>query len=517
MILSSFSFLVLGEESEAVIEPEIITVNRDKALYKLNVHDTEVFDYAIDLEKEHEVFFEIENNNILTVDYDESKFSVNAKQAGETSITILVKIVDENKSYTKVLNFKVIEQLGTVTFNEENFYLIRGLYFDVDYDLTPDEFDRSRIVWESSNNAVASVAGGRVTGHKVGSTTITATLDGKVSSMTVYVTVPLKKIEFNPTSVSVLIDETLPLPSLIYVPYDTTIHKNPTYTVDDSSILSLENGIIKGLREGQTTITASVRNITTTLHVTVKRKNVISDTHLFILEKQKADDSGLYFEVRDFEKLQRDQFELMLPTEDVLEYMENREETKVFIKLEPQFLSSGLSNMKSFIIEKDILLQLGAQKIEFIFVDETMNPVFNARFNARHKNNFNLNFQLTQIDQNDALMSLVKNTHSHKLVFLDALPLDFEFSIHESYLESQQGQYHYIYAVNNDALSDTGQKVQIEDGMLDLLVEHQTQVISLSSISLSKDMWVVYTLIVMVVGVVAAITGKNLHKLRKKD
>ena len=80
-----------------------------------------------------------------------------------------------------------------------------------------------------------------------------------------YVNDSLKSVAFNEDAIELAINETMPL-SATTNPANYAV----VYSVDDPSVISLENGVVKGLKTGVANVTATVGAISDTIEVTVK-------------------------------------------------------------------------------------------------------------------------------------------------------------------------------------------------------------------------------------------------------
>ena len=80
-----------------------------------------------------------------------------------------------------------------------------------------------------------------------------------------YVNESLKSVAFNEDAIELAINETMPL-SATTNPANYAV----VYSVDDPSVISLENGVVKGLKTGVANVTATVGAISDTIEVTVK-------------------------------------------------------------------------------------------------------------------------------------------------------------------------------------------------------------------------------------------------------
>lgn len=119
------------------------------------------------------------------------------------------------------------------------------------------------ISWSSSNNSIATVSNGRITGIAEGTAVITATTrDGnKTASITITVTkggstvVPVTGISITncPGSLEVGKNATL---NYAITPENAT-NKNVSWSSDDASIVSVNNGVVQAHKEGTATITVT--------------------------------------------------------------------------------------------------------------------------------------------------------------------------------------------------------------------------------------------------------------------
>lgn len=508
---------LIAEEPETVEDK--IVVKNDKAVHQLNVHDTEIIQYTVETEEEnYKVEVRVVPGGILDISEAKDKITVTAKAPGKATMTLLVMIDDKDVTISKEIQFVVSEPKGTLKFNQNEYKLQRGSQLTVDFEVQPKTLDLSRIVWASSEPSVASVENGLVKGHKLGKTVITATLDGIVHSMTVEVTAALQKIEFNPTSILVSLNDTQPIPDLIYVPYDTTANKDVSYEVVDPSIVVIENNQIRGLKVGSTEITAQVGNITTSLIVRVNEKGIANDAQTLLMRVDNEDDTGMYLSVRDFEELEENHFELYLPSSEILTYMQNREVTRLYIKLEDELLSQDLSNMVRFNIEKEIMLQLGAQKLEIHFTDMEGITQFKTRFETRKKEAFNLSFNFNKIRIDNPIYVEVNNEHSYQLVFEEDDLEGVIFSIHEDQMEGNNEQIYFHYDLLMKKLSEVETQIKSDDdGLVNFNLESKNNIISLTPIVQENYTTVIVMLSAVIVMIIGGVLFKYSKQLRNKN
>lgn len=132
----------------------------------------------------------------------------------------------------------------------------------------PVDADDKTVTWTSSDESVAKVENGKITAIGKGSATITASAGSLQVTCKVTVSYSVKSISLNKTTAQIEEDATLTLKATV----DT---EDPDVKVewssDDSNIATVDdNGEVKGIAIGETTITAKFSDKTATCKVTVK-------------------------------------------------------------------------------------------------------------------------------------------------------------------------------------------------------------------------------------------------------
>lgn len=114
------------------------------------------------------------------------------------------------------------------------------------------------IEWKSSDESIATVEGGNIKGIADGEATITATVNGGPSvdcKVTVYSN-HATGVTLSETAVDVGTGKTVKLTSTVTP--DETTDKSVTWSSDNESIATVdENGVVKGIKDGTATITAT--------------------------------------------------------------------------------------------------------------------------------------------------------------------------------------------------------------------------------------------------------------------
>jgi uncharacterized protein YjdB len=140
------------------------------------------------------------------------------------------------------------------------------------------------VVWTSSDSTLAAVAqSGIVTAKKIGSATITATIEGKSSTSAIRVdTVSAATLSVSPAIDSVNVGNSVNLKAWPRAANgDTLVARITIWTSSDTSIAIVTNadslnvapgnvGVIKGVAPGTVTITASIAGLSATASMKVK-------------------------------------------------------------------------------------------------------------------------------------------------------------------------------------------------------------------------------------------------------
>ena len=141
------------------------------------------------------------------------------------------------------------------------------------------------ITWESSDESVATVENGIVTGHKIGTATITATRGEESDSCTVNVVynsiIIGDQFDTNISALNLILNEHSTDTLIATVEdgkYDKVENASVTWSSSDTSIVTVDkNGTLKALKAGTATITASATGVTDTCEVAVYNSPVFTD------------------------------------------------------------------------------------------------------------------------------------------------------------------------------------------------------------------------------------------------
>lgn len=173
-----------------------------------------------------------------------------------------------------------LKKTCTITAKEETIKLNKkevSLYPTQSYTLKATVAGRSnKVTWKSSKESVATVKDGKVTAHKAGTATITATANGKTA--TCKVTVNKATLTLDKINVTLFVTETATVKATV-----TGASKTVTWTTGNDKVATVVNGVITATGEGTTTITATANGVTATCNVTVNAPTLTLDKENVIL------------------------------------------------------------------------------------------------------------------------------------------------------------------------------------------------------------------------------------------
>ena len=241
------------------------------------------------------------NNNIATVSGDGV---ITAVSAGEVTITVTT----EDGGYTATCNVKVEPKVISVTsvlMTPSEGTLKVGNTLKLSATVVPSNATNKTLIWESTDNTIATVSGGIVTAHKPGNATIKAiSEDGGFQGICKITVIPntisVEKVTLNEATKTIEIGETLALHETVE-PSNAT-NKNVTWETSNGEVATVsESGIVTGIKPGTVTITVTTvdGNKKATCQVTVKAKTapVISVTEVTLNESAKTIKVGETFTI----------------------------------------------------------------------------------------------------------------------------------------------------------------------------------------------------------------------------
>ena len=284
-------FLFMGNDNPIVNNPPTISFNGGAVVLKVG-ESKELKPVVTNLDN-YTVTWTSSNNNVATV----NKGIVNAISKGNSSIT--AKLDGYDLSATMVVIVNDIEPTS-ITLSSNKLELIEGEEARLTYTIMPDNATNKEIKWEVSNQEVISITNDVVRALAPGEARITIrTSNGYVDTCDVIVKskeVFVQEIKFDKNSYSLYVGDTLKINATI-IP-DNATDKTLTWTSSDKSVVTVDNGLLKGIKKGNATIKATDSkgvvsrevNVTVNKHivnVNPKEITIIGDSRMVGLCKYK--------------------------------------------------------------------------------------------------------------------------------------------------------------------------------------------------------------------------------------
>lgn len=209
------------------------------------------------------------DNTVATV----SNGKVMAVKAGNATITVTTE--DGGKSATcEITVMAKVYSVESVSLDKTSVELTEGDEVTLIATVTPDNATNKTVLWNSSDESVASVTDGVVTAIKEVKATVTVTTNDGNKTATCKVTVvaneiPVTSVSLDQTSIEVTEGDEFTLTATVK-PDDAT-NKNVSWTSSDESVASVADGVVTAHKEGTVTITVTTEdgNKTATCDVTV--------------------------------------------------------------------------------------------------------------------------------------------------------------------------------------------------------------------------------------------------------
>lgn len=207
------------------------------------------------------------NNKVATVDNG----LIKGINDGEATITVINSYGRMNTVKVKVEgNGVVVDSLNA---NSEEITIQTGKNYKLNIEIIPSNATNKEVIYETSDSRIATVDdNGLINAKREGTCYVTIySSNNKSTSVKVNVTqgkVTLDSLDINPNAVVLSKGDSYQLyttftPSNVS---DTTVD----WKSNDTSIVSIENGLIKALKTGTTTISATSNGVTSTAEVTVQ-------------------------------------------------------------------------------------------------------------------------------------------------------------------------------------------------------------------------------------------------------
>ena len=192
----------------------------------------------------------------------------------EGSATITAKAGGKTATCAVTVKGKFVA-VTSVTLDKTSLEMTEGEEITLAATIKPENATEKDVTWTSDKTDVATVKDGKVTAVKEGTATITAKAGDQTATCKVTVKkgfVEVTSITLDKTSLSLGVggEETL----TATVKPDNATDKTVTWTSSNSAVATVDNGRVKGIKEGTATITAKAGSKTAKCNVTVKAEAV---------------------------------------------------------------------------------------------------------------------------------------------------------------------------------------------------------------------------------------------------
>ena len=191
----------------------------------------------------------VENGLITAISIGNAKISATAGK----KVTSVDVVVNNNSGVIPVSSILLSQDTVNIKVGESQTVIAT---------VNPINADDTTVVWTSTNENIATVSYGIITGKIEGSTIITASVGEVSKNVTVYVTqnnIPIGNIIISPNIYNLVVGETKTIVPNIFPVIAT--EKTITWTSSDTSIASVSSsGLVTAKKSGYVTITASAQS-----------------------------------------------------------------------------------------------------------------------------------------------------------------------------------------------------------------------------------------------------------------
>lgn len=241
---------------------ESVSLNKNELALNKGQSETLTATVKPDDATEKTITWSSSNTGVATVD---SNGKVTAVGGGNATIT--AKAGDRQATCAVTVTVPV----ESITLDKTSVALEEGESVTLSVTITPEDATDKSITWTTSANSIATVdQNGKVTAIQEGTATVTAKAGGKEASCEITVNkkvIQVTSITLDKEELTVFVGNQVTLTATVK-PDDAT-DKTVTWTSSNTSAATVDNGVIKGVGTGRTTITATAGNQSATCSVLV--------------------------------------------------------------------------------------------------------------------------------------------------------------------------------------------------------------------------------------------------------
>lgn len=267
IMLTLITFKIFGKS-----DTKVYSISLYDESIKLSVGDV----FKIRVKDEGEYKYESENKDVVTVD---DSGLITAIKAG----TSKVKVSSSSGVETECV-VTVSARLNALTTDNYNIILTPNSTKKLDYKLEPNDIKIDKIEWYSSDDKIASVKDGNVTGISVGDTTITLTINDKYRiKYNIMVVDEIEKFTLKASKITLNLNDSKKID--VDIKPSTSDYELLTFKSDDFSIATVDSkGNVTAKKEGKTKVRVSYKDTEKTITIKVKNIKVKS----VVLNKNKS-------------------------------------------------------------------------------------------------------------------------------------------------------------------------------------------------------------------------------------
>ena len=267
-----FTMGVFGERS--VAKAKGIHLNTTELDLKLKGNYQLNLDYELETQARPKVIYVSDNPDVVRV--NELTGYLEARNYGMAEITVMVEDdpTINDTCYVYVTDKKNVTKINV---KETSIEIGIGESKKIDVEVTPVSA-RPNLTWTSNDESIATVKNGMVRGIKEGETVVEIKeKGGRATRVSVKVkNVEIQEIRYNNAINQIHEGESKNL-NIIYVPSNAT-KKDLIWESSDESVISVEKGKIKGIKEGRAVITARTeegKEVSTEIEVIKRNEKVL--------------------------------------------------------------------------------------------------------------------------------------------------------------------------------------------------------------------------------------------------
>lgn len=488
-----------------------------KTEFNLVVGDSDVIE--IDTEKSSvqtgALSFQSSNESVVEVSSQGENFG-RMRAIGEGSATINITLRGNTEVLASV-SVNVTPLQGDVSFVSPISFINRGASRPMQLQIS-DSLSHLPVVWTSSNDNVLKVdAEGNVNAVQVGTAIIKAQVGDFSVEQNIRVNAPLNKIDFNGESIELEVLATADIPSLIYVPYDTTDDKTPRYESSDESIFVVEGDTILAKTVGDAQLIAHVGSIQTTIDVTVTPSRNGNGAQVLYLNDFELIDGVMVFTTKQLEVYGDHPIALLFNEDIVLKYIADTSEPHIVVRMSDNLIDSDMKQLDSFMTYPKIFEALGSKDLSIRLEDESNQHVITYIFDSTLTDAVNLKHKIEEIAEDHKLYRLIQ-TKSFAIEFYNTGAGSFDVIVPGYRIASSTGQMHFVHTLKKEKLTDTGQHpVSDDNNEIQFTVKDDYYIVTFNSLNVITNKGLMMSLGAIALGLIVFGGYKAVKAYKNQD